>query len=377
MISLPKTASEEPYLKLAEKFSSYRMIGPPAREEKLLRLLFHCFTPEEAAVALVLPYFYKPASLDKIAKAAGKPAEEVRPLLESMTGKGLIRGKRKGYALLPLLPGMFENVLLMGDDTPWHRQFVRYANDLFETGYIRRHIQQPVPIARTIPVEKTIYFENVTIDNDHMSEIIEAHTLMGTLHNCQCRQARYLAGQECRKADRSDGCLVFGRVAKIFIERGSARQVTKREMREIVKDRRKKGLTFLSGNVGPSSPNLICTCCDCCCSMINQIVRPSPKSIISPPRYYVQVNRELCVDCGKCVSACNISAHALLDGIHSFDRNRCVGCGVCVTVCPADAISFVENKRYRKPASGFIQLGMKIIPGRLFAMAKEKLARKN
>ena len=90
MSSLPETIADEIYLKLAEKFSSHRMIGPPARDEKLIRLLFHCFTPEEAEIARFLPLYYKPASLEKIAKASGRPPDTIQPLLDSMTQKGMV-----------------------------------------------------------------------------------------------------------------------------------------------------------------------------------------------------------------------------------------------------------------------------------------------
>jgi ferredoxin len=290
-----------------------------------------------------------------------------------MADKGLIRGKRKGYALIPLLPGMFENVLLSSTESEWYRDFARHLHDLFETGYIRRHFQQPTHLARAIPVDESISKASIRINFDHMEKIIDSHQLMGILHNCQCRESKHLLGEDCQKADRRDGCLVFGRFAKIFIQRGSAEAVSRERMREVVRDRWDKKLTFFGGNVSPGSPNLVCTCCDCCCHMLGHIINPDPSSIITPPPFLVSVSEENCIRCGKCVSVCNLFAHDIKNGRHIFDQSRCVGCGLCVKECPAGAITVTENRKYRKPYAGILQLGLRIIPSKIMGMVMTNL----
>ena len=75
--------------------------------------------------------------------------EEGQPLLEAMADKGVIRPGEKGCVLLPLLPGIFENALLCGGETPWHVELARIVDELFETGCIRRYIETPAPTAST------------------------------------------------------------------------------------------------------------------------------------------------------------------------------------------------------------------------------------
>ena len=343
------------------------MIGPPANEKRLLSLLHHCFTPEEAAIAAELPLFYLPASLTRITKTLSMKEEVLKPFLDSMIRKGVIRGKRGGYALLPLFPGIFENVLLSGDESPWHREFVRLSSELFETGYIRRYLDSPAPVTRTIPVNKTLHYTNMQVNLDHMDRIITSHKLMAVLHNCQCRQAAHLKGEECRKAERTDGCLVFGRFAKIFIDRGSAQKVSRQSMSSIVQDRWGKNLTFFTGNVAHSNPNLICTCCDCCCHMLGQIINHDPRSIVTPPEFIAVVDEEKCVHCGKCISSCNLFAHSISDGKHAVKQTRCVGCGLCVLACSFGAITMRENPGYRKPSRNYVQLALKVVPGKLMS----------
>ncbi len=54
---------------------------------------------------------------------------------------------------------------------------------------------------------------------------------------------------------------------------------------------------------------------------------------------HVQVNKERCVGCGKCVKICPQQALHLADGKSVVDLSRCIGCFECITVCPPKAIS--------------------------------------
>lgn len=47
-----------------------------------------------------------------------------------------------------------------------------------------------------------------------------------------------------------------------------------------------------------------------------------------------------CVACGDCVQACPTGAHAIVDGVHTFDRSRCIACGKCVEACLPGALEF-------------------------------------
>lgn len=54
---------------------------------------------------------------------------------------------------------------------------------------------------------------------------------------------------------------------------------------------------------------------------------------------HVSLDKNACIDCGHCVSLCNVAAlyfgedHEVL-----LDSERCVGCGLCVDCCPRGAI---------------------------------------
>jgi Fe-S-cluster-containing hydrogenase component 2 len=59
----------------------------------------------------------------------------------------------------------------------------------------------------------------------------------------------------------------------------------------------------------------------------------------------IEVNDDLCFDCGACLSLCPVSAITQETDLSiSFDKEKCVGitCGLCVNTCPTRAIRLTE-----------------------------------
>ena len=53
---------------------------------------------------------------------------------------------------------------------------------------------------------------------------------------------------------------------------------------------------------------------------------------------FLEVNEQLCIGCGACVTVCDGDAITVLDRKAVIDPTKCVECGKCVKVCPYDAI---------------------------------------
>jgi ferredoxin len=362
---------------LAKIFSSVTLLGPPL-DEKLVRLIRHLFTPEEAEIARHLPYYYPRSkqSLAKLAAKVGRTPEEILPLLENMNRLKTILKTDKGYSLLPLIPGMFERMLISGVDSAWHRKYAQLLNDVYATGYVRTYNNRRVPAIRNIPVQKTIEGKSKVLSADLVSEMIDYHKELAVANVCQCRQSLRFEGKECKRSSPEDGCLVFGSFAALLVSGGNCRAVSKEEMRDIVVERWEKKLVFMTGNVGLQSPNAICTCCDCCCHFLESVNKFQGKTGLAHSHYLARTDGALCNDCGKCVKACNTYAHALKDKKHGFDPEKCIGCGVCVTVCKQDAIQMVENPAFQPPTSkSFQELALKLLPATALAGIKAKLSR--
>lgn len=359
--------------KLAKIFSSVRLLGPPV-SEKLEMLIAHCFSPEEAEVACSLPFYY-PKPVEKIARKLGRAPGEIAPLLEAMTVRRVIFKALGGYALMPIVPGMFEFILMKGEQTEWHRKFAEMFNDIFHTGYMKDYGSHRIPIVRNIPVQSAVEAQNRVLDTDLMSEMIASHSSFGVLNVCQCRQSYRFGGRECERAAPEDGCLIFGSFTEGLTEEGKGRKVSGAEMSDIVADRWEKNLVFMAANVSPDSPNAICTCCDCCCHYIEAVKLYGAGASMAPPHFHADVDVSACDDCGLCVEVCNTAAHTFQDDSHVFDADQCIGCGLCVDQCSAEAIRMKENPGYKAPPEGFKKLGLRILPATLLSTMSVGFAR--
>ena len=322
-------------------------VGFPTMESGLeLRVLQFVFTPEEAKLATYLNY--QPEPLKKIyrrVKKTGISIEELEEKLDMMYRRGEINfGKRieegkeiKYYTAAPFAIGFYE--LQLNRIT---KEFAQDALQYIQTSFVKDEYNKTgIPQLRVIPIEQSIEHDLSISTYDDFRSTIENIGEPIALANCICRKSMDLLDKPCEKTNLRESCLSFRTAAKIYIDLGIAREITKEEALEIVKKAEEDGLVLQPTN--SQRPFVICTCCGCCCQVLT-----SEKLLVEPAQFfatnfYAEVDADLCEGCGICEERCNMDAVHIEDNISHVDKTRCIGCGVCIPTCTAEAIKLYKK----------------------------------
>jgi electron transport complex protein RnfB len=324
---------------------------PAARSGADLRLLKRLFTPDEARLALHLTD--RPSPTEEIVARAGGcfPPDRVTALLESMFSKGAIGWKKKNgadrWSVLPLVIGMYEQQ----DGSPSHG-FLQDADAYFRSPAFGRSFLSVKPSQmRTIPLARSIPVEHRVATYDQVRAIVDGSAGPFVVLPCICRKGKAMNGKPCARVDREETCLAFGDMAAGVLRRGHGREVTRREVVEILRRNEEDGLVLQPANT--RQPEFICSCCGCCCGMLSlQKFLPRPVDFWTTD-YRAEITPSACSRCGTCVERCQVNAVKLSgpSGEATIDRHRCIGCGLCVVTCPSGAVRLEHRESAPPPAN--------------------------
>ena len=310
--------------------------GYPSTESGIeLKILRRLFTPEEAEMALKLSVLPEEAKV--IARRAKRSVEEIQPLLEEMYQKGLLlKIKRKGrpdrYMALQFAIGIWEYHVNDLD-----RELARDVGEYIPT-LLDADTWKKAPQLRTVPVNTSIDHKLEILPYENVEELVKAQDKF-LVAPCICRKEKKLLDEGCEKPEES--CLVFGRGAELYHDRGIGRLIDQEEALDILKKAADAGLVLQPSN----SKDIvnICCCCGCCCGVLRTIKQhPKPASIVSSP-FICEAEQETCIGCGVCVKRCQMDALRLEDDKVVLDPDRCIGCGLCVPTCLTDSLSLVRK----------------------------------
>jgi formate hydrogenlyase subunit 6/NADH:ubiquinone oxidoreductase subunit I len=76
--------------------------------------------------------------------------------------------------------------------------------------------------------------------------------------------------------------------------------------------------------------------------VVNAFQRKGVK-VLTPKQ--IQINDELCIECGACISLCPVKVINIeSDNTVNFNVERCLGrtCGLCIDACPMNAIDLIQ-----------------------------------
>ena len=330
-----------------QKHLDKQAIGFPATESGVeIRILKELFDPEQARLALHLNF--RPQSISDIfhsVRGSGLSRKKVRDMLEQMVGNGAIGFMEKDgteyYFTMPLLVGILEWHDLLDKATP---QFWRNVSEYMNSGFRKAYTSTRVSQMRTIPVEKSIRAEQHVSTYDHIREIINSTDGPISIQRCVCRE-----GKTCKETSRLETCMGFGDWAKQLIKTGIARDITREQALEIMRQNEEDGLVLQPTNY--QKIDFVCACCGCCCGILN-IQKRLPKPAENwAHNFYSSIDTENCTACGTCVDRCQMDAIFIDEqsGYAAVNLDRCIGCGNCVVACPSGATTLVKKAEETVP----------------------------
>lgn len=330
--------------------------GAPESPE-IIEILSTFFTPDEARIAVCAPFRPKPAVV--IAERAGVPAEEAKRHLESMADKGLVYAREKngewGYALLPIMPGIFEFPFMKGvKDETLERMAVLW-DSYFKT-HMKEMSELPVPFARVVAVQEEIENEPRVLTYEKVFQLIDDAKVLGISH-CACRTAFANCDGPL------EACMLFDETCTYLVERGYARYITRDEMKRLLREFEEIGLVH---NVNNSQDKLqfICNCCPCCCGFLRGIVEFGAPNTLASSGFLAKVDADLCTGCAVCEERCPVGAIEMVDELAVVSDGRCIGCGLCATGCSTDAIALVRSDDPPVTPESMAAMGIEVLKAR-------------
>jgi ferredoxin len=345
-----KISDSKIYIELQQHLDKMPIGFPATKSGAGIRLLKHLFTPEEAKLATYLRFGWErdlePLNTiyDRV-KNKEITKDELENKLDSMVKKGLLMFKRdkdnKYYGNALLMVGMFEFQVNKLDKLP--KEFIKDFSDYFDEAWLPEAFKVKGAQLRTIPIEKSIEFEQNISQYDSLETLIENTEGPYMVTNCICRQLKDLEEDPCKVTNRREVCMGFGFAAKMYIDQGWGREISKKEAIQILRQNQEDGLVLQPDN--SQKLGFICSCCSCCCESLSRYIKfPNPRNM-TITNYFAEVDPELCTGCGICVTICPMEAIKLVDDISKIKHKRCIGCGNCVVKCPVDAISLKKREK--------------------------------
>jgi NAD-dependent dihydropyrimidine dehydrogenase PreA subunit len=256
-----------------------------------------------------------------------------------------IKDGKKLYCNVPLVVGMYEfqlDKLTQG----FIKDFDEYTSD---KKFGIEFISTKLPQMRTIPIAKSIHPQHHISTFDEVTKLLQQAESPFAIFECICRKKKALGGKSCQITNRKETCFASGSMAQAVLRHGIGREIGLDESLSILDENQKEGLVLQPSNT--EKAEFICSCCGCCCGMLN-MHKSLPKPVdFWASNFYAAVDTDACTGCGNCEKRCHVGAARVSEQKQktSVDLNRCIGCGLCIPTCPQEAISLQKKLKEVRP----------------------------
>jgi len=342
--------NEKIYIDLQRHMDSQAIGFPATQKGSELRILKHIFSPKEAEAATCLTYKLEP--LETVFERAGhlvESPEKLTEILDAIEKKGgielEIKDGKKFYRNVPLVVGMYEFQL----DRLTHKfidDFDEYTSD---KRFGIEFLSTKLPQMRTIPIATSIQPQHHISTFDEVTMLLQQAETPFSVFECICRKKKALKGDPCRVTKRKETCFAAGGLAQAVLRNGIGREITLDESLSIFNENQKEGLVLQPSNT--QKAEFICSCCGCCCGMLNMHKGLAKPVDFWASNFYAVVETSACNGCGNCERRCHVGAARVSKQKKktSVDLNRCIGCGLCIPTCPQKAMSLRKRANEVRP----------------------------
>jgi ferredoxin len=208
------------------------------------------------------------------------------------------------------------------------------ANDWTKEELIKDYVEKWTPI--TIPVNISIHGQQTILDMTKVEDILRQAQVI-TVRECGCRAKWHKCNAPL------DVCLSLDEHARETMKEG-ARRISLAQALVVLKRSHEAGLVHMAfTHKDEEKPEVICSCCSCCCHSLSALVRFGIPDHVVASEYIAENNNETCKNCGTCVERCQFHARQLVDEKLAFNQSKCFGCGLCVSTCPTQSIKLVKR----------------------------------
>jgi H+/Na+-translocating ferredoxin:NAD+ oxidoreductase subunit B len=348
-----KVGTMDVYEELREILDRLPTGCPPAPE--ITDILKTLFSEKEARVATGLRL--RPSGVEAVAERAGVTREEAGSCLESLADKGVVYAREKngamGYALLPVMPGVFEFPYMKGI----HDETIEKLTPLWK-GYLPKLSTgfgaPETAFVRVLPIQEEVESEPGILTYEMLYEQIDKARVTGIAH-CACRELE----QAC-DASR-EACMLFDDTCTFLVERGFGRYLSKDEMKQKLREFDEEGLVHQVNNARDRLM-LICNCCPCCCGLLKAYTQYGNVNVIAGSGFIPVNDGDACTGCAICADErCPMGVIEIVNEAASVIEDKCIGCGLCATGCPNGAMKMEKKGSPADVPETTAEMGMRIL----------------